>query len=89
MPRTTIRLPYGIFVERVSDACTRLSSDLRLQFVDPTKTFDSHGELAAHAMESLLIALVAEGVELDSSAAGRAVTQAAETVAEYLVRLDD
>ena len=40
-------------------------------------------------MESLLLALVAEGVEMDPSAAGRAVTSAAETVAEYLVGLDD
>jgi hypothetical protein len=40
-------------------------------------------------MESLLVALVAEGVELDASAAGRAVTSAAATIAEYLVRLDD
>jgi len=89
MPRTTIRLPYGIAIERVSRVCTRLTSELRLEFVDPSKEFDSHGELAAHAVESLLAALVDEGVEMDASAAGRAVTSAAETIAEYLVRLDD
>ena len=89
MPRTTIRLPYGIVVERVSRGCTRVSSELRLEFVDPSRDFDSHGELAAHAMESLLVALVAEGVEMDASAASRAVISAAETIAEYLVRLDD
>ncbi len=89
MPRTTIRLPYGIVVERLTHVCTRLSSELRLQFVDTAKTFDSHGELAAHAMESLIVALVDEGVEMDSPAAQRAVIAAAEAVAEYLVRLDD
>lgn len=89
MPRTTVRLPYGIVVERVSHVCTRLSSELLVEFVDPSRGFDSHGELAAHVMESLLVALIAEGVDLNSSAAARAVTSAAETVAEYLVRLDD
>lgn len=89
MPRTTIRLPYGIVIERVSRVCTSISSELRLQFVDTTKTFDSHGELAAHAMESLIVALVDEGVEMDSPAAQRAVIAAAEAVAEYLARLDD
>lgn len=89
MPRTTIRLPYGIVIERVSRVCTSLSSELRLEFVDPTRAFDSHGELAAHAVESLLVALVAEGVEMDASAASRAVTSAAATIAEYLARLDD
>lgn len=89
MPRTTIRLPYGIVIERASRIRTHISSELRLEFVDPSKAFDSHGELAAHVMESLLVALAAEGVELDELAAGRAVTSAAETIAEYLVRLDD
>jgi hypothetical protein len=88
MPRT-IRLPYSIVIERVSKVCTRLSSELRNEFVDPSKAFDSHGELAAHVIESLLLALVAEGVEMDASAAGRAVTSAAETIAEFLVRLED
>lgn len=89
MPRITVRLPYGIVIERVSRVCTRLSSELRLEFVDPSRDFDSHGELAAHAVESLLAALVAEGVEMDALAAGRALTSAAETIAEYLARLDD
>ncbi|MGY4830482.1 hypothetical protein ACVNIS_18065 [Sphaerotilaceae bacterium SBD11-9] len=89
MPRTTIRLPYGIVIERVSRVGTCLSSEMRDEFVDPSKEFDSHGEVAAHAVEALLVALVAEGVEMDPSAAGRALNSAAETIAEYLVRLDD
>jgi hypothetical protein len=59
MPRTTIRLPFGIVVERVSHVCTRLSSELRHEFVDPSREFDSHGELATHAVEALLVVLVA------------------------------
>jgi hypothetical protein len=89
MPHTIVRLPYDIIIERVSRKCTHISSQLRVEFVDPSKEFDSHGELAAHAVESLLVALVAEGIDVDPEVFGRALTWAAETIAEYLVRLED
>lgn len=89
MPHKIVRLPYGVVIERVSRACTHISSELRAELVDPSKAFDSHGELAAHAVESLLVALVSEGVDIEPAVGGRALTSAAEAIAEYLVRLED
>ncbi|CAN7486384.1 hypothetical protein [Rhizobacter sp. LjRoot28] len=89
MPHLSIRLPYGIVIKRDSRVCTHITSELRAEFVDPSKDFDSHGELAAHAMESLLVALVTEGIDIGTPAASAALTAAAEAIAEYLVRLED
>lgn len=52
MPHSIIRLPYGIVIKRDSRVCTHITSELRAEFVNPSKDFDLHGELAAHAMES-------------------------------------
>lgn len=89
MRHKIVRLPYGVVIERVSRVCAHISSELRAEFVDPSKEFDSHGEFATHAVESLLVALVTEGVDIDPTIAGRALTSAAEAIAEYLVRLED
>lgn len=52
MPDSSIRLPYGIVIKRDSRVCTHITSELRAEFVNPSKDFDLHGEPAAHAMES-------------------------------------
>ncbi len=88
MPRITL-LPYDIIIERHSCTHTSLSSGLRHELVDTSVEFDPYGEVATHAIESLLLALVAEGVALVEPAASRAVVTAAEAIAEYLVRLVD
>lgn len=81
-----LRLPFGIVV-RISDGIAVLErSDLRREFVDPDDDpqAEQAGELAADCLESLLLALAAEGIALDSLAAHRAIECAAEAIANNL-----
>jgi hypothetical protein len=83
----TLELPFDINITNDGNA-TRLASGLRNELVDSHRVIDSHGELATHTIESLLLALVAEGVDLSGPAGCRAVHTAVQSVAEYLCRLD-
>jgi hypothetical protein len=80
------RLPYGITITRTRGH-TRLSSELRLELVDIKRKFDAHSELATHALESLLLALCAAGIDLNNARAAFAVETAVNAVLEYLVAL--
>ncbi|HTN48851.1 MAG TPA: hypothetical protein VMK32_05420 [Burkholderiaceae bacterium] len=85
----TTHLPYGIIIERDSEGNAYLSSDLHDAFVDEDDGEEArmYGHIAADAMEGLLMALVAAGVDLNTSAAQVAVETAVEGLANYLVHL--
>ena len=81
-PSTEIRLPFGIMLEPV-DGGWQITSGLRDQFVDSTETEnpdleEARGEAAADGMESLLLALAAEGVDLAKPEFIRAIQTAVE-----------
>ena len=82
-PRKVFNLPFDICIS-VSDGHTHLSSGLHKELVDGSPARDDPGLAATHAMESLLLALAARGLDLDTAEAALAVRDAAEAVAEYL-----
>ena len=84
MKATEIHMPFGI---AITDCGSELSSELRLFLVKPGPKFDVFGELATHALESLLLALVAEGVDLRGRGASKARLVAAGQCAHTLVRM--
>ena len=82
-----VELPYGILItadDRGNAAVVR--SDLLSQFSDPED--DAKDTCAAvastDAIESLLMALVAAGVDLESEAAQEAVRTSVESLSRYL-----
>ncbi len=79
----TTHLPYGIDIT-VTGQRASLSSELRAQLVDPSPARDDPALAMVHAIEALLLALAAEGVDLSGPGASRAVVTAVESVAEYL-----
>jgi hypothetical protein len=84
----TFELPYGMSITSNGQA-TRIDSHLRDELVDSCRESDPYGELATHAVESVLVALVAEGIDLSSVAGRSAVHAAVQHIAEYLVRLEE
>jgi hypothetical protein len=88
MPASTrlLRLPFGIVI-RISEGVAVLErSALRREFLDPDDDpqAEQAAELAADCVESLLLALAAEGIPLESAAACRAIECAAEAIANNL-----
>lgn len=79
-----LQLPFGIRIE-VDPECqgARLTgSELRRQLCDDEH--DERGQLATDVVESLLLALAAAGVPLDTRAASNAVSVAVESIAQHL-----
>lgn len=82
---TTIALPFGITIDVSGEDALLLSSDLREQLVDDADEDGGvHGEIAANAVEALLLALAAEGVDLTGPGAQRAVETTIEAIANNL-----
>ncbi len=79
----TFALPFDIHIT-VSDGHTRLSSRLHEQLVEDSPDRDDPGLAIVHAIESLLLALAARGVDLGTPAASLAVRDTVESVSEYL-----
>lgn len=82
----TIALPFGITIDVSAEEAALVSSDLRTQLVDADDSDGGvHGEIAANAVEALLLSLVAAGVDLSGLDAQRAVETAVEAIANNLV----
>ncbi|WP_372997601.1 hypothetical protein [Marinobacter sp.] len=82
VPATEIRLPFDIVLSLV-DSGWQITSGLRGQFVDPNETEnpdleEARGVAAADGMESLLLALAAEGIDLSRPEFIRAIQTAVE-----------
>lgn len=80
---TRTRLPYGIEIV-VGDGIAHIRSELGAELVDACPPRNDPGQAMVHATESLLLALAAEGVNLATPAASRAVETACHAMAEYL-----
>lgn len=81
---TEFNLPFDICIT-VTDGYAGLSSGLHEQLVDTSGAVpDEPGLAAVHAMESLLLALAARGLDLGTAQASLAVEDAAGAVAHYL-----
>lgn len=84
----TVELPYGIVIDVDVDGRSAglKGSLLKGQFIDPEDppAAVARGELAADVVECLLVALVAAGVNLETSAAREAISGAVEAVANHL-----
>lgn len=77
-------LPYGIQIAlgpHTSNA--GITSNLRQEF-SLQGEIDSKAEIAADAIESLLLAIVAEGVDINTRQYADAITSAVESVAHHL-----
>jgi len=82
VPATEIRLPFDIVLALV-DGGWQITSGLRDEFFDPNETEnpdleEARGVAAADGMESLLLALAAEGIDLSKPEFIRAIQTAVE-----------
>jgi hypothetical protein len=81
-----IELPYDITL--IDDEhYTRLNSRLRNWLVDPSLEYDEAGEMATHAVESLVLALFTAGVPMATPQAHEAIETAVRAIEDYLARL--
>jgi hypothetical protein len=74
------KLPFGIVIES-SNGASHISSDLLSQFQDEDLLEDSRPQVAADALESLLLAMASEGIDVHSDKMQRAITTAVESIA--------
>lgn len=80
-----VRLPYAIDIEhdRSDGSACLVRSNLYEELSEPGCE-DERARAAADAVESLLLALVAAGIELDTAAGREAVESAVESIAQNL-----
>lgn len=84
-PAYRIALPFGILITVEPSGAASLESDLRRELLDETDpSADSIGLAAVDAIESLLLALVAAGVDLSGQAAHAAIVTAVEQIATHV-----
>jgi hypothetical protein len=88
MPVDRVVLPFGIVVE-AHEGSASITSLLADQFADPAddETSAQAGKASADAIESLLMALAAEGVDIHTNQFSRAITTAVEAIANNLVEV--
>jgi hypothetical protein len=82
-----VNLPYGILISTDGNHnATLLGSELLAEFSDPDD--DAGGKIAAvasnEAVESLLLALVAAGIDLESEPAQEAIRTSVEAIAHHI-----
>lgn len=72
-------LPYGIEVGN-----GHISSELAQQFGFEDGTMDARGVASANALESFILAMANEGIEVNTPSFARAITTAVEAIAQNL-----
>jgi len=80
-----ISLPYGISITVYASGAASLAGNLALEFLDGSDpSNDEPAHVAADAIESVLLALAAAGVDLETAACKEAIETAVEAVAARL-----
>lgn len=84
-PKTVYALPYSINVDAEQGGGS-ITSDLARQFLPetPNEIEEAEAEGAAHALESFLLALGCEGVNLDDQKVQRALKTAVDAIGNNL-----
>ena len=81
-----LRLPFNIEITIEAGGVAHLTSQLRQDLVDEQDgDLDVAGNAATDAIECLLLALVAAGVDLDTAAARGAIETAVESVTNLIL----